>query len=441
MNFIDLIEKKKQGRNHSNDEIHFIANSFCDDSVSEAQISAWLMAVNFKGLSADELSNFVLALASTGQKLDFSESDLSIVDKSSTAGVGDKVSIALFPLLAASGVSIINIEEKGIGFSAGVIDKLEAIPGFNSEYSKIAIINQIKSADVIIACQPDTIAPAENKMSLLMDTTATADSKELITAAILSKKIAAGADNIFIDIKYGSGAIIKTPEDAHDLSTTIIDTARRIGKTVTVIITSMEEPIGRAVGNSIEVIEAVEFLKGNIKDGDFAYLTYYIASQILVRLDIFSNVESAHQYLEELVESGKALDKFKEIITIQGGKSEIIESYDSFELPSYKIECASKKEGFIQNINAKDVSRALKALGGMRTSQKKNIDHSVGIFLNKKSGEYVVKGETLYTIYSNDEEMTQLAQSYCDSAFVIDNAKPLSRNIVYKVIGIEEEDV
>lgn len=233
---------------------------------------------------------------------------------------------------------------------------------------------------------------------------------------------------------------MKTAEDAVQLSKRIVKIGRYLDKSITAVVTSMEEPLGRAVGHALEVIEAIEFLKGNITSGDLAELTYSFASIILMQLRYYDNEAEVRNYLKSLIESGKAIEKFKELISVQGGDVEIIDNYDKFNLPTFKIECESKKGGYVQNINACEIANALGVLGGSRESATGRIDHSVGVYLNKKSGEYVNKGETLYTIYSNDEESTRIAQRLCDEAFSINDSKPAQNGLIYEIVKTDEDD-
>jgi len=439
MDLVDLIEKKKQGRAHSKEEINYIVKSLLDGA--ETQVSAWLMAVCFKGLNEEETANLTEALGTSGRVVDFEELSNMIVDKHSTGGVGDKVTITLIPLLAAAGVPIAKLADRGLGIAAGTVDKLESIPNFNTNLSIQSIINQVKKLNAAIASQADNLAPADKKMYTLRNQTGTADSDVLIASSVISKKIASGASNIILDVKYGSGAFMQTPEDAVHLSKLMVNIGKMLNKKVTAIVTSMEEPLGRAIGNSLEVIEAIDFLKGVIQTGDLAELTYSIAIMTLQQLDLFDSNEEAKIFLKELIHSGKAINKFRELVIAQGGNAGVIDDYDEFVLPAYKVECESKKDGYIQNINAHNIALAAKALGTSRDNIFKKIDYSVGVYLNKKSGEYVNKGETLYTIYSNDEDSTKIAQKYCDEAFSINTTKPARNNLIYKIIGNEDDDV
>lgn len=440
MDLIDLIEKKKHGKVHTKEELRFIVKSLDAEIIHEAQIASWLMAVYFKGLNEAETAYLTEALAESGQRVDFGELSNLIVDKHSTGGVGDNVTITLIPLLATAGVPMAKLADRGLGYLAGTVDKLESIPYFKTDLSVENIVNQVKEINGVIASQAEDLAPADKKLLALRNLTGTADSDALIASSIISKKIASGANNLILDVKYGAGAFMKTPEEAVHLSKMMVKIGKKLNKSIIAVVTSMEEPLGRAIGNSLEVIEAIEFLKGHIETGDLAELTYYFASSALVFLDMYANRQEAEKYLRELVHSGKALDKFREIIIAQGGDTSILENYDKFELPAFKIECESKKSGYVQNINAFNIAQALKALGANRENHSRPIDLSVGIYLNKKSGEYVKKGENLYTIYSNDEEKTKIAQKFCDEAFSINESKPSHVNLVYSVIGTKDED-
>ncbi len=439
MRIVDLIEKKKQGKEHTKEEIEFLINSLMDGTAPDYQISAWLMAVYFNGLTEDETAILTEAMINSGEVIDFGNLTDSIVDKHSTGGVGDKVTITLIPLLAAAGVPVAKLSGKGLGHTGGTIDKLESIPGFNTKLSVSDLIAQVKKINVAIGAQTQNLTPADGKLYALRDVTATVDSMPLIASSVVSKKIASGAKNIILDVKYGSGAFMKTPEDAIQLSKLMVNIGKILNKSIIAVITSMEEPLGRAVGNSLEIIESIEFLKGNITKGDVAELTYSFAAIALMAVGMYDNEEDAIEYLTEVVKSGKALEKFKELIIAQGGDADIIENYDKFDLPEYKIECESKKSGYVQNIDAYKIAYACKILGAGRDKKTDPIDYSVGIYLNKKSGEEVNKGDVLYTIYSNDPEKTKIAQKYCDEAFSINDNKPSHNSMIYKIIRADED--
>ena len=315
MRIVDLIEKKKHGEILTKEEINFLINSLMNETAHDYQLSAWLMAVYFKGLTEEETAYLTEAMINSGEVIDFGDLADSIVDKHSTGGVGDKVTITLIPLLAAAGVPVAKLSGRGLGHTGGTIDKLESIPGFNTQLSINELIEQVKRINVSIGAQTQNLTPADGKLYALRDVTATVDSMPLIASSVVSKKIASGANNIILDVKYGSGAFMKTPEDALDLSKLMVNIGKILNKSITAVITSMEEPLGRAVGNSLEVIESIEFLKGNIKTGDVADLTYSFASIALLQLGLFSTQTEAKAHLKELVETGKALEKFKELVS------------------------------------------------------------------------------------------------------------------------------
>ena len=415
MRVVDLINNKKNGLKHSKSEIEFLINSLMDGSAPDYQIAAWLMAVYFQGMTEEETAYLTEAMIDSGDTIDFGDLADSIVDKHSTGGVGDKVTITLIPLLAAAGVPIAKLSGKGLGHTGGTIDKLESIPNFNTKLSVAELIAQVKKINVAIASQTQNLTPADGKLYALRDVTATVDSMPLIASSVVSKKIASGAKNIILDVKYGSGAFMKSPQDAIALSRLIVNIGKILNKSITAVITSMEEPLGRAIGNSLEIIESIEFLKGKIEKSDIAELTYDIAALALMQVGMYDNKNEAKEF---------------------------IDNYDKFDLPEFKVEYESKKDGLVQKIDAYKIAYACKILGAGREKKTDNIDYSVGIYLNKKSGEAVKKGEILYTIYSNDETKTRLAQKYCDEAFEINGNKIPHKNLIYKVIKAEEvEDV
>lgn len=439
MRIVDLIDKKKHGGVHTKEEINFIIDSMMNGSAPDYQISAWLMAVYFKGLTDEETAYLTEAMIDSGEVIDFGDLTDSIVDKHSTGGVGDKVTITLIPLLAAAGVPVAKLSGKGLGHTGGTIDKLESIPGFNTKLTIEELIAQVKRINVAIASQTQNLTPADGKLYALRDVTATVDSMPLIASSVVSKKIASGAKNIILDVKYGSGAFMKTPEDAVGLSKLMVKIGHILNKSITAVITSMEEPLGRAIGNSLEIIESIEFLKGNITKGDVAELTYSFAAIALMQLGRYDNEEDAIAYLKELVHSGKAIEKLRELIATQGGNPSVIDDYNTFDQAKFKVECEAKKDGFVSSTDAYKIAYACKILGAGRDKKTDPIDYSVGIFLNKKSGEEVKKGEILYTIYSNDPEKTKIAQKYCEEGIVISDSKPAHKDMIYRIIRREED--
>lgn len=436
MRIVDLIDKKKKNGAHTKDEIDFIINSLMDGSAHDYQISAWLMAVYFNGMTDDETAFLTEALINSGEKIDLGDLSKCVVDKHSTGGVGDKITLTLIPLLAACNVPVAKLSGKGLGHTGGTIDKLESIPNFCTDLSIEQIIEQVKKLNVAIASQTQKLTPADGKLYALRDVTATVDSMPLIASSVVSKKIASGADNIILDVKYGSGAFMKTPEEAVEMSQLMVNIGKKLNKSITAVVTSMDEPLGRAIGNSIEIIEAIEFLKGNCQ-GDLADLTYDFGAITLLQTGKFEDLDKAKEYLESILKSGKALDKFEELVIAQGGDSSIVDDYTKFLQPKFKVEIKSDTEGFVSKIDAYKIAYACKMLGAGREKKSDNIDYSVGIYLNKKHGEFCKCGETLYTIYSNDEVKTKCAQEICEinqGAFELSSQKPQENVLIYKII-------
>jgi pyrimidine-nucleoside phosphorylase len=433
MRIIDLIAKKKKNGVHSKEEINFLISSLMDGSAADYQISAWLMAVCFNGLNEDETTFLTEALINSGEKIDLQEFAKDVVDKHSTGGVGDKITLTLIPLLAAAGIPVAKLSGKGLGHTGGTIDKLESIPNFNTKLSIDQILKQVHQINVAIASQTQALTPADGKLYALRDVTATVDSIELIASSVVSKKIASGADNIILDVKYGSGAFVKTPEEAEKLATLMTTIGKKLNKSIVAVVTSMEEPLGRAIGNSLEVIETIEFFKGNTR-GDLTDLTYDVGAIALLQVGKFTDANKAKDYLKSIVKSGKALEKFRELILNQGGDSEVTDDYNKFKQAKYKIEIQSEQEGFITKIDAYKIAYACKILGAGREKKTDEIDYSVGIYLNKKHSEFCNLEETLYTIYSNDETKTVLAEEICKEAFEFSAQKPSTNQLIYKVL-------
>lgn len=435
MRIVDLIDKKKHGGVLSKEEINFLIDSLMNDSAPDYQVSAWLMSVYFNGMTDEETAYLTEAMIKSGEVIDLKEFAKDVVDKHSTGGVGDKVTITLIPLLAACGVPVAKLSGKGLGHTGGTIDKLESIPNFNTELSIEQILEQVEKINVAIASQTQKLTPADGKLYALRDVTATVDSMPLIASSVVSKKIASGADNIILDVKYGSGAFMKTPEDAVKLSELMVNIGKKLNKSIIAVVTSMEEPLGRAVGNSLEIIEAIEFLKGNCKDGeDIADLTYDFAAIALVQVGKFDDAQKAKEYLKSVINSGKAVEKFRELIDAQGGDSSVIDDYSKFAQAKFKVEIKSEHEGYINKIDAYKIAYACKILGAGREKKSDNIDYSVGIYLNKKHGEFCKNGEVLYTIYSNNEEKTKQAENFCQDAFEYSKAEPVNISLIHKII-------
>ena len=434
MRIVDIIEKKKLGKELSYEDINYFISSLVDGSMPDYQATAWLMAVWFNGMSDNETAILTEAMINSGEKIEFGELTDKIVDKHSTGGVGDKVTITLIPLLAAAGVPIAKLSGKGLGHTGGTIDKLESIPNFSCELSVDDLIKQVNKIGVAIGQQTGNLTPADGILYSLRDVTSTVDSMPLIASSVVSKKLAAGSGNIILDVKYGSGAFMKTPEDAVKLAKLMVNTGKKLNKSIIAVVTSMEEPLGRAVGNSVEIIEAIEFLKGKTEGSDIAELTYDFAQIALLQVGICHDKQEARNLLEDLISSGKALDKFRELIVAQGGDLSVIDAYKNFPQPKFKVEIKSEVDGFVNRIDAYKVAYGCKLLGAGRERKNDPIDYSVGVFLNRKTGEYVNKGDVLFTMYANDEEKARACGNYCREAFSISAEKPVGQNQIYEII-------
>ena len=434
MRIVDIIDKKKQGKALSKEEINYFISSLANNVMPDYQASAWLMAVWFRGMDEEETANLTEAIINSGEIIHFGALSKKLIDKHSTGGVGDKVTITLIPLLAAAGIPVAKLSGKGLGHTGGTIDKLESIPGFSTSLSIEDMHNQVEKIGVAIGQQTQNLTPADGMLYALRDVTATIDSVPLIASSVVSKKIASGADNIILDVKYGSGAFMKTPQDAEKLASLMVNIGKILNKSITAVVTSMEEPLGRAVGNALEIIESIEFLKGNIVTGDIAELTYDFGVIALAQTGKIIDETTARNYLQEIIHSGKAIEKFKELIEAQGGNAEVIEDYSKLPEAKYKVEVKSETEGYVKKIDAYKIAYGCKLLGAGREKKTDSIDYSVGVYLNKKTGEKVNIGDTLYTIYSNDEMKTEDCKKYCNEAYEFVSEEPAVQKQIYTII-------
>ena len=420
MRAVDIIEKKKQGFTHTKEEIDYFIKGYIEGFIEDYQMSAWLMAVCFQGLNFDETAYLTESFINSGDKLDFSDFNVHIADKHSTGGVGDKVTIVLIPLLASLGIACAKLSGRGLGMTGGTIDKLESIKGFNCALSEENFKNQIKKINAAISSQTPNLVPADGKIYALRDVTATVDNMSLICASVVSKKIASGADIIVLDVKYGSGAFIKTKEDARILADLMIETGARLNKKIDAVISAMEQPLGNCVGNSLEVMEAIEFLKGKMAP-DLYEITVEIAARTLMLANLVTDYDMAKNYIDEAIMSGRALNKLAEIIEAQGGDKNVIDDYSLFEIGHNTYEIKAEMGGYISKLDALDVAHACKLLGAGRDKKSDKIDFGAGCVLNKKEGDLVKHNETLATLYFNnvDKERLDEAINYAKSAYSI----------------------
>ena len=410
MRATDLIQKKKEGKEHTKAEIDFLVQNYVKGKIEDYQMSAWLMAVCFQGLSDVETAYLTEAFVESGDVLDFSQISDFIADKHSTGGVGDKVTLVLIPILASLDVYTAKLSGRGLGFTGGTIDKLESIPNFKCELSNEEFFNQIKKVKVAISSQSPNLTPADGKIYALRDVTATVDNKSLICASVVSKKIASGATSIVLDVKFGSGAFIKTPEEARELGDLMIQTGQILNKNIDVIISSMEQPLGTSVGNSLEVIEAIEFLKG-IYNEDLYEITLNLVYKTLMNCAKVTTIQQAKVLMDKVIKNGSALEKLKEIIIAQGGNPDVIKNYNLFNRGKNKIEIKSLESGNISKLTALDVAHSAKLLGAGRDKKTDKIDYGAGIILCKKIGDSVNVGDVVMELYYNNVEPSRLDEA------------------------------
>lgn len=434
MRTVDLILKKKRGEEFSRADVDFFINSVMDKSMPDYQISALLMAVCFRGMTDLETAYLTEAMVNSGDRVPQESLPDGVLDKHSTGGVGDKITLTLIPILAAAGIPCLKLSGRGLGHTGGTIDKLEAIPGFNTSQEIDDMIAQVKKINASIGSQTKGLTPADGILYALRDVTGTVDNVSLIASSVISKKIASGAQNILLDVKCGKGAFMKTPDDAKKLAQLMVNIGNHIGRKVIAVITSMDEPLGRAIGNSIEVIEAAEVLKGNETSGEVYDLTYEFATLALIHYGICHDKTSAKDVIDDLIKSGKAIEKFKQIVKAQGGNPQSLEDYKLLPTAKYKVEVKSDREGFVHNIDAFKIAVGCKILGAGREKKSDDIDLSVGVYLNKKTSEKVSKGDVLCTIFSNDETKTAQCKGLCSEAYEISPEKPQEKPLVYGIV-------
>lgn len=409
MRMVDLIEKKRDGNELSKEEIEYIVTNYTNGKIPDYQVSALLMAIFYQDMTNEEITNLTLAIANSGDVIDLSSLEGIKVDKHSTGGVGDTTTLILAPLVASVGVTVAKMSGRGLGYTGGTLDKLEAIPGFQIELSDEEFVRIVNESKVAVIGQSGNLAPADKKLYALRDVTATVDSFPLIASSIMSKKIAAGADAIVLDVTTGDGAFMKNIEDARRLAKTMTSIGKLANRETVAVISDMSEPLGEAIGNSLEVVEAIETLQGNGPE-DLVEMCYALGSQMVVLAGKAKTTDEARTLLQEALESGKALAKFKEMIQNQGGDPAIVEHPERILTARYTMELPAKQSGVVSKIVANELGIAAMMLGAGRKTKEEDIDHAVGLKLHKKIGDTVTKGESLLTIYSNDEEITSVIE-------------------------------
>ncbi|MBP3560191.1 MAG: pyrimidine-nucleoside phosphorylase [Clostridia bacterium] len=432
MRIYDIIKKKRDGFELSREEIEFFIKGYVDDSIYDYQASALCMAIFFKGMTEKETAYLTLAMANSGDTVDLSRFGDKTVDKHSTGGVGDKTTLIVAPIVTSLGCVMAKMSGRGLGHTGGTVDKLESIKGFNVELTPEEFFSQVEKNGVAVVGQSGNLTPADKKLYALRDVTATVDSIPLIASSIMSKKLAAGSHTIVLDVKYGSGAFMKTAEEAEVLATEMVKIGKNCGRNMAAVITNMERPLGKNIGNSLEVIEAIEVLKGNGPE-DLKEVCLALASQIVSLCEKISESE-ARVLCEDALASGKALEKFKEWIASQGGDSSWIENTDLFPKAKYKFEIKAENDGYISKMDAESIGIASVILGAGRETKEDTIDMSAGIVLNKKTGDRIAKGDNLATLYTCNETSFNSAKEKYLSALKFSENSISEKALIFGII-------
>ncbi len=433
MRMVDFIEQKKNGEELSKEQIDFMISEYTKGQIPDYQMSAFLMAVCFRGMSDRETYDLTMAMMHSGDVLDLSRIEGIKVDKHSSGGVGDKTTMALVPIVASLGAPVAKMSGRGLGHTGGTLDKLESFPGFRIDLSEEEFYSNVNKYKVAVAGQTANLAPADKKLYALRDITGTVNNVSLIASSIMSKKLASGADGIVLDVKVGDGAFMKNVEDASILAESMVSIGKSAGRKVTAVLTNMEEPLGNAVGNALEVIEAIETLKGNGPE-DFVELIYVLATEMLMTAGVASSEEDAKEKIDHAISSGAALAKLSELVTIQGGDARAIEDYSIFPTASHTFDVLASTDGYVSKIKACNIGHASMLLGGGRENKDSDIDLAVGCILHKKVSDPVKMGESICTIYANDLTRIDEVKAEIESAFQYSKAPVSKPCMVYKKI-------
>lgn len=433
MRMYDIIMNKRNGLELSKEEIEYFVKGFTKGDIPDYQVSALLMAIYFNKMNKRETKDLTLAMANSGDVLSLDKIEGIKVDKHSTGGVGDKTTILLAPLVASCGIPVAKMSGRGLGHTGGTIDKLESFKGFSVNLPEEKFIENVNKHKIALVAQTGHLAPADKKIYALRDVTATVENMSLIASSIMSKKIASGADSIVLDVKVGEGAFMKTPGDARALAQEMVDIGNSVGRKTIAIISDMNQPLGYAIGNSLEVIEAINTLKGK-GPSDLLELTLNLGSYMLILGKKASSFDEGYNMLLQNIKNKKALEKLKEFVKIQGGDERYIDDTNLFEKASYIIEVKAKNSGIVSKIHAEKVGLIAMELGAGRVTKESKIDLSVGIVLNKKCKDKVNKGETLAYIHANDKEKGEKALEKLINAIEIKDSFRDNTPLIYEVI-------
>lgn len=432
MRMVDLIEKKRDGYCFSKEEIRFIVQGYVSGEIPDYQMSAWAMAVFFRGMSAEETAELTLAMAESGEQVDLSSLKGRVVDKHSTGGVGDKTTLLVGPLVAACGVPIAKMSGRGLGHTGGTIDKLSSIPGFRVELTQDEFLKQVAQIGLSVIAQSGNLVPADKKLYALRDVTATVNSIPLIASSVMSKKIAAGAQGIVLDVKYGAGAFMQTLEDARILAQTMVSIGKNLNRQTIAILSDMNEPLGQAVGNSLEVLEVMDALQGKGPE-DLLNVSLELGAWMLVAGEKVQDVAKGKDMLQDALKNGAGWSKFREFVEAQGGDSKALEER-RLPLAPQRIPYLAREAGYVQGIDAKKVGLLAMILGAGRTTKESQIDLGAGVLLTKKSGAWVEAGEPVLYLYSREQVKIEEGLKFAEDVFRIGQEKPkqhLAGEVVY----------
>lgn len=422
MNILEIIAKKRDEKELTKQEIEYFVKGYVDGDVADYQAAALVMAIYLNGMTKQETTDLTMAMANSGEILDLSKLNKIIVDKHSTGGVGDKVSICLLPLVASLGVPVAKMSGRGLGFTGGTADKMESIPGYQTGMDMNSFIQSVENIGISMITQTMNLAPADKKLYALRDSISCVESIPLIASSIMSKKIASGADKIVLDVTVGKGAFMKNMQDAEKLAYEMIEIGKLADRETVCVLTNMEEPLGYAIGNNLEVIEAIEFLKGKMPE-DLKEVVLELGAYMLNLAGLGNDLEENKVKMLENIENGKALSKFIEMVKNQGGDISYIEDTSKFEKTKYMEVVKAKEDGYIQEINAEEIGKIACDLGAGRIKKEDEIDYSVGIKLCNKVSEKVSKGDNLAYIYANSIEKMQIAKDKLDKVIKISKEK------------------
>ncbi|MGE6258902.1 pyrimidine-nucleoside phosphorylase [Heyndrickxia sporothermodurans] len=409
MRMVDLIEKKRDGKELTTEEIQFIIEGYTNNSIPDYQMSALTMAIYFQGMNERERADLTMAMVNSGDTIDLSAIEGIKVDKHSTGGVGDTTTLVLGPLVASLGVPVAKMSGRGLGHTGGTIDKLEAVSGFHVEIENDEFIRLVNQNKIAVIGQSGNLTPADKKLYALRDVTGTVNSIPLIASSIMSKKIAAGADAICLDVKTGAGAFMKTIDDSRELANAMVNIGNNVSRKTMAVISDMSQPLGYAIGNSLEVKEAIETLRGEGPD-DLTELCLTLGSHMVYLAGKATSLKEARQKLVEVMKNGKALETFKVFLKSQGGNPEVVDDPSKLPQAKYQIELPAIEDGYVSEIVADEIGTAAMMLGAGRATKESIIDLAVGIVLKKKIGDHVKKDESLLTIYSNKEQIEEVKQ-------------------------------